>query len=79
MDVWNIHRCRSEPGADRILLRFQFQNLIDKRPCALAFLCECHKALDRLEDFLQVGSISDFRRAALVVDPVALLDIGPNG
>ncbi|EXS67949.1 hypothetical protein [Sphingobium sp. Ant17] len=60
MDVGHIHRCRSEPGAERILLGFQLQKFIDKRACALAFFRECHKAVDRLEDFLQIRSIGDF-------------------
>ncbi|EXS69954.1 hypothetical protein BF95_07845 [Sphingobium sp. Ant17] len=60
VDVRHVSRGRGQTSADRILLRFQLQKLIDKRACALACLCECHEALDRLEDFLQLGSISDF-------------------
>ncbi|WP_235955227.1 hypothetical protein [Sphingobium psychrophilum] len=60
MDVRHVGRGRSQTSADRILLGFQLQKLIDKRACALAFLRECHEALDRLEDFLQVGSIGTF-------------------
>ncbi|EXS67964.1 hypothetical protein BF95_03350 [Sphingobium sp. Ant17] len=59
MDVRHVSRGRSQTSADRILLRFQLQKLIDKRARALAFFRECHKAFDRLEDFLQVGSIGD--------------------
>ncbi|MGZ0074190.1 MULTISPECIES: hypothetical protein [Sphingobium] len=60
VDVRHVSRGRSEPGADRILLRFQLQQMIDKRACAFAFFRQLDDPLDRFEDFLQVGSISTF-------------------
>ncbi|MEQ6335741.1 hypothetical protein [Sphingobium sp. MK2] len=60
MDVGHIRRCRGEPCADRILLRFQLQQMIDKRARAFAFFGQLDDPLDRLEDFLQVSLIGDF-------------------
>ena len=79
MDIRHIGGCRSEPGANGIFLRLQFEQLIDERARSLAFRRERYESLYRLQDPVEFSPVRAICGATLAIEAIGFFDAGANG